>query len=70
MVDKDMKKFNFSLLLPYKESWNFNKKEECNNIIKNWQMIFQASDLESTHFLDLLDDELHTIELLYIKGGP
>ena len=33
-------------------------------------MIFQASDLESTHFLDLLDDELHTIELLYIKGGP
>jgi len=67
IVDKDMKKFNLSLLLPCKESWDFNKKEECNNIIKNWQMTFQASDLKSTH---LLDDKLHTIEPLYIKGGP
>ena len=33
-------------------------------------MMFQASNLKSTHFLDLLDDELHTIELLYIKGSP
>jgi len=34
-VDKDMKKFNLSLLLPCKELWNLNKKEEYNNIVEN-----------------------------------
>jgi len=50
--------------------WDFNKREECNNIIKNWQMIFQVSKLKNNHFLDLLDDELHTIELSYTKRDP
>jgi len=30
-------------------------------------MTFQALDLKGNHFLDLLDDKLYTIELLYIK---
>ena len=30
-------------------------------------MIFQVSELKNNHFLDLLYDELHTIELLYTK---
>ena len=33
-------------------------------------MTFQASDLKSNHFLDLLDDECCTIEPSYTKGGP
>jgi len=47
LVDKDMKKFKISPLFPYRESWDFNKKEEYNNIIKNWHMTFQALDLKS-----------------------
>jgi len=69
MVDEDTKKFNLSLLLPCKESWDFNKKEECKNIIKNWQIIFQVLDLKDTHFLNLLDKKLCTIKLSYIKGS-
>ena len=33
-------------------------------------MIFQVSELKNNHFLDLLYDELHTIELLYTKRDP
>jgi len=35
-VNKNMKKFNLTLIFPCKESWDFNKKEEYDNIIKNW----------------------------------
>jgi len=66
----DMKKFNLIPLSPSKVSWDFSKKEECNNIIKNWQMTFQTSDLRGNQFLELLDDELHLIVPSYIKGGP
>jgi len=47
--------------------WDFNKKEECDNIIKNWQMTFQVSDLREKHFLDLLDNKLHYIKPSYTK---
>jgi len=30
-------------------------------------MIFQVLDLKDNHFFDLLGDELHTIESLYIQ---
>ena len=33
-------------------------------------MTFQASDGKERQFLNLLDDNLNTIELSYIKGGP
>ena len=33
-------------------------------------MTFQASDGKERHFLDLVDDNLKTIELSYTKGGP
>ena len=32
-VDKEMKQFNFTPILPCKLSWDFSKKEECNDII-------------------------------------
>ena len=32
-------------------------------------MMFQVSDIIDIHFLDLLDNELYTIKLLYIKKG-
>ena len=33
-------------------------------------MLFQALDLKSTYFLNLLDNKLYTIESLYIKEEP
>jgi len=33
LVDKETKKFDLILLYPSKSSWDFNKKEECDNII-------------------------------------
>ena len=70
MVDKDTKKFNLFLISPYKVLWDFDKREKCNNIIKNLQIIFQVSELKNNYFSKLLDDELHTIELLYTKRDP
>ena len=40
LVDKETKKFNLTPILLCKALCNFNKKEECNNIIRTWQMTF------------------------------
>ena len=68
-VDSDIKKFNLILLFPCKMLWDFNKKEECNNIIKTSRWHFKH-DFKGKHFLDFLDNELHLVILLYIKEGP
>jgi len=70
LVDKETKKFNLTLILPCKVPWNFSKKEEYDNIIRNWQIMFQASNLKKNHFLELLDNNYHTITSTYTKGGP
>ena len=64
-VDNDTKKFNLIPISPSKTLWDFSEKEECDNIIRNWQMTFQASDLRGKQFLDLLDDNFHSIEPSY-----
>ena len=70
LVDKDIKKFNLTPISPSKVLWDFDKKEESNNIIKNWHMTFQTSDLKGNYFLDLLDNNLCIIKPSYIKEGP
>jgi len=35
-VDKKTKKFNLTPLLPCKMSWDFDKKNKCDSIIRNW----------------------------------
>jgi len=69
LVDKESKKFNLTPILSCKTSWDYSKKEECNNIIRNWQMTFQASDLKGNHFLELLDNNYLPITPTYKKGG-
>jgi len=69
-VDKDSKSFYPTPSYPCKTSWDFCKKTDSDNIIKQWKMTFQASDSKGNHFLDLLDDDLNPIEPSYIKGGP
>jgi len=69
-ADKDSKSFNPIPTYPCKTSWDFCKKTDSNNIISQWKMTFQASEGKEQHFLDLLDDDLNTIEPSYMKGGP
>ena len=68
-VDKDTKSFNSILLLPYKQLWNFSKRSKCDNIIKTWKMMFQASDSKRKHFLDLVDSDDNPIEPSYTREG-
>ena len=65
-VDKEMKKFKLILLYSCKMSWNFDKKEECDNIIKEWCTTFKTLNLKRRKFLNLLNN---IIEPSYIKEG-
>ena len=69
-VNKDSKSFYPTPSYPCKTSWDFCKKTDSDDIIKQWKMTFQASDGKGNQFLDLLDDDLNPIELSYIKGSP
>jgi len=39
-VDKETKSFNLTPLYPYKSSWEFSKKSECDDIANAWKMMF------------------------------
>ena len=67
-VNKETKTLNLTPLLPCKNSWDFSKKNESDDILNAWKMMFQASNLKGNHFLDLLDDGNNIIELTYVKG--
>ena len=69
-VDKDSKAFNPSPVFLYKMLWDFSRKTKCDDIINNWKMTFQASDLKVSQFLDLLNVDFNIIEPCYTKGGP
>jgi len=51
MIYKETKKFNSIPLFPFKMSSDFDKKNECYSIIKNWRMTFQVSDAKVDNFL-------------------
>ena len=68
-VDKDSKLFNPSPIYPCKISWDYYKKIDSNNIIKQWKLTFQASDGKGRHFLELVDDDLKDIEPSYTKDS-
>jgi len=68
-VDRETKQFHCTPLFPCKSFWDFSKKSECDNIIKNWKMTFQASDLKGCHFLDLVDNDDNPIKPSYANGG-
>ena len=68
-VDIETKSFNLTLLFPVKNSWDFSKKSECDNIINNWKMTFQVSDQKGRNFLELVDSDNKILEPMYSKGG-
>ena len=69
-VDKDSKSFNPTPSFPCKISWDYCKKLDCDNIIKQWRMTFQTLDRKGKQFLDLLDDNFNIIEPAYTRGRP
>ena len=69
-VDKDSKVFKPASLFPCKISWDYRKKTDSDDILKQWKMRFQASDGKENNFMDLLDDDFNIIEPSYIKGRP
>jgi len=66
-VDKEIKQLNIDPIFLCKLSWDFSKKEECDSILQNWQMIFQASDYKGNNFLDLVNDNNSPIRPTYSK---
>ena len=68
-VDKDSKLFNLTPSFLCKISWDYCKKTDSNDIINQWKMTFQALDGKGKHFLDLVDNNLNSIEPAYTKGG-
>jgi len=69
-VDKDTKSFKPTPSLPCKILWDYCRKKDSNDIIKQWKMCFQALDSEGNNFLDLVDNDFNTIKPSYIKEGP
>ena len=69
-VDKDSKSFKPTPIFPCKISWDFCKKTDSDDILKQWKMCFQASNRKENNFLDLLDNNFNIIKLSYIKRGP
>ena len=70
MVNKETKNIVSILKLPYKYSWDFSKKSECDSIMSQWKMIFQVSDSKGRNFLDLLRDDFIPIKPSCSKGSP
>ena len=68
-IDIKTKSFNLTPLFLNKNSWDFSKKSECDDIINKWKMMFQASDLKGRNFLDLVNSDNNVLEPTYSKGG-
>ena len=69
MVDRKTKQFCQIPLFPCKLSWDFSKKSEYDNIIKNWKITFQALDLRGHQFLNLVNNDNNPIKLSYVNDG-
>ena len=69
VVNKETKLFNPIPLFFYKLSWDYSKKNKCNNFTNRWKMIFQASNIKGKQFLNLLNSNNNIIELSYIKDS-
>ena len=64
-----MKKFDLNPLYPSMMSWDFSKKKECDDIIKELQHEFKTLNLKG-NFIKLLNNDLSDIKPFYTKEGP
>jgi len=63
------KKIQSCSTLSWKISWNFTKKDECDNIIGKWYISFKISNYKRRNFLNILNNDLSNIKLSYTKEG-
>ena len=68
VVGKETKHLNIKLIFPC-TWWGFNKKGECNSILQNWEIIFQALDYKENNFLNLINDNNLPTKPTYMKGS-
>jgi len=68
LVNKVSKFHEISSILPSKTLWDLSRKEECDSIVKKWQMYFQASKYKGKNFLDLNNDNGCPIYSSYSKS--
>jgi len=69
LVDDQVKASNCAPIFPSKESYLFNKKKECNNILSEWQDSFMTNPKRGQLFLDFEDENQKVIKPTYAKGG-
>ena len=60
---------NITPLSPNKNSWDFSKKLECDNIVNKWKMTFQVLDLKGRNFIDLGNSDNNVLEPTYSKNS-
>ena len=63
------KSFNLIPLFPNRNSWDFSKKSEYDNIVNKWKITFQALDLKGKNFMDLVDSDDNILEPIYSKDS-
>ena len=68
-VDFETKSFRLTPTYSSKLSWDFSRKLKYDDLTNRWKMTFQASDLKSKQFLDLMDGDNKLLEPLHIKGS-
>ena len=69
IINKETKSFNLILILLCKLSWDFSRKNECNNILNNWKIHFQASNDKGRNFLGLCDNNMQIISSLTYESS-
>ena len=67
-MDKITKKLDLIPLYSSRMSWDFSKKKECDDIIKEWHYEFKTSGLKEIFFLNILNNDFSNIEPSYTKG--
>ena len=55
-------------IFPCKSFWKFSKKSKCDDILFNWKMTFQVSNLKEQYFLKLCNEDNNPLEPTYAKG--
>ena len=69
LVDDQVKADKCAPIFPSKESYLFNKKKECDNILSEWQDSFMSNPKRGQLFLDFEDENKKVIKPTYAKGG-
>ena len=68
-ADRQAKSHRIPIQYPNRESWELCRRNECEDIIKEWQMFFENAPYRENQFLDTYDDDDNLVTPTYAKGG-